>query len=119
MCHPPCLDLCGISGGVMQSVTAVDSGNQQKLRSRRKGKDRNPLGRISKCSGEMIHAISLFRQRLNARRTMNDNDKPRSFALFCRTKISCFDPLLTSVGTPYAPEPFLAFFHPPIELAAC
>jgi hypothetical protein len=36
----------------------------------------------------MVHSISLFRQRVNAQRTMNDNSKPRSFALFCRTKIS-------------------------------
>ena len=50
-CHPPCLDLCGICGGVKQSVTVVGRGDQRKLRARREGKDKNALRCISKGSG--------------------------------------------------------------------
>jgi hypothetical protein len=74
-------------------------------------------GRISKCSGEMVHPLSLIRYRVNARRTMNDNDKARSFALFRRAKTSGFDPPLTSVRTANPSQPFPAFFDPPVERA--
>jgi hypothetical protein len=60
------LDLCGICGGVMQSVTAVGSGDQQELRAKRERKDRTALGCISKRSGEMIHSLSLIRNWVNA-----------------------------------------------------
>jgi hypothetical protein len=63
-------------------VTAVGSSDQRELRARREGKDRNPLGCISKRGGEMIHPISLFRERVNARRTMNDDDESAASALF-------------------------------------
>ena len=66
----------------MQSVTAVRCRNQWKLRARREGKDWNPLGRISKCSGEMIHSLSLIRHQVNALRTTNDNDESATSALF-------------------------------------
>jgi hypothetical protein len=72
----------------MQSVTAVRCGDQRKLRAMRERKHRNALGCISKRSGEMVHSLSLIRHRVNARRTMNDNDEPPSFAPFGRTKIS-------------------------------
>jgi hypothetical protein len=83
----------------MQSVTAVGSGDQQELRARREGKDRNALGCISKRSSEMIHSLSLIRNWVNARQTTNDNDKPRLSALLRRTKISSSDPPLTAVCT--------------------
>jgi hypothetical protein len=35
------------------------------------------------------------------------------------TKITRFDPALTTIGTAYPAPPFLPFFHPPIELARC
>jgi hypothetical protein len=35
-----------------------------------------------------------------------------------RTKINSSDPVLMSVRTAYATEPFPAFLHPPIELAS-
>jgi hypothetical protein len=66
----------------------------------------------------MIHSISLFRQQVNARRTMNDNDKPRLFALFGWPKISCSDPLLATVETSHTAQPFLPLFHPPVERSA-
>jgi hypothetical protein len=49
---------------------------------------------------------------LTARRMTSDNDKPRLSTLFGRPKISCFDPLLTTVRTPYATQPFLPLLHP-------
>jgi hypothetical protein len=107
--HPPCLDLCGIFGGVKQSVTVVGRGNQRKLRARRQWKDRNALGCISKRSGEMIHALSLIREGLIARPTTTDNDKshPPPFGM---TKIRSFDPSLTAVCTAYPSPPFLTVF---------
>jgi hypothetical protein len=102
----------------MQSVTAVCCGDQRELRARREWKHRNALGCISKRSGQMIHALSLIRNWVNARRTTNDNDKPRLSALLHRTKISSSDPPLTAVCTAYATPSFLPFFHPPIELAS-
>jgi hypothetical protein len=89
----------------MQFVTAVGSGDQQELRARRERKDRNALGCISNRSGEMIHSLSLIRHCMNTRRTTNDNDKPRSSALFGRSQISCSDPLLMTVCTPFAESP--------------
>jgi hypothetical protein len=112
------LDLCGICGGVMQSVTVVGRGNQRKLRARRQWKDRNALGCISKRSGEMIHPLSLIRHWVIARPTTNDNDKPRLSALFGLSKISGLDPSLTPIWTPYSAQPLLPLFHPPIERAA-
>jgi hypothetical protein len=35
-----------------------------------------------------------------------------------RTKIPSFDPPLPAVCTAYPTQPFLPFFHPPIELAS-
>jgi len=67
---------------------------------------------------EMVHSLSLIRHRVNARRTMNDNDKPRLFALFHRTKIGGFDPLLTTIWTAHTAQPLLPLFHPPIERAS-
>jgi hypothetical protein len=61
----------------MQFVTAVGSGDQRKLRARRKWKHRNALGCISKRSGEMIHSLNLIRHWVIARRTTNDNDRSR------------------------------------------
>jgi hypothetical protein len=118
MCHPPCLDPCGICGGVMQSVTAVCRGDQGKFRARRQWKDRNALRCISKRSNEMIHSLSLIRHWVNTRRTTNDNDKPRLSALFRRTKIRSFDPLLTTVLTAHPTQPLSPLFHPPVERAA-
>jgi hypothetical protein len=74
------------------------------------------LGRISTCSGEMIHSISLFRQRVNARRTMNDNDKPRAICPLRPANISCSHPSLTSIWTAYASPALSSFLDPPIEL---
>jgi hypothetical protein len=77
MCHPPCVDPCGICGGVMQSVTAVCCADHRELRARRERKTR----------------------------TTNDNENSRS-ALFRRTKVRSFDPLLTTIWT--APGPTTA-----------
>jgi hypothetical protein len=102
----------------MQSATVVGCRNQRKLRARRERKDTNALGCISKRSGEMIHVLSLIRKGLIARPTTNDNDKPRLSALFRRTKICSFDPLLTTVLTAYPAQPLLALFDPPVERAS-
>jgi hypothetical protein len=53
----------------------------------------------------------------NCERATSDNDKPRLSTLFGRPKISCFDPLLTTVWTPYATQPFLPLLHPKVEIA--
>src|SRR5215207_9374578 len=82
MCHPPCLDSCGICGGVTQSVTAVCRGDQRELRARRERKESNALGCISKRSREMIDPLSLVRHWVIARPTTHDNDKPRLSAVF-------------------------------------
>ena len=102
----------------MQSVTAVCRGDQVKFRARRQWKDRNALRCISKRSNEMIHSLSLIRHWVNTRRTTNDNDKPRLSALFRRTKIRSFDPLLTTVLTAHPTQPLSPLFHPPVERAA-
>jgi hypothetical protein len=65
----------------MQSVTAVDRGDQRELRARRERKDRNALGCISKPSGERIHSLSLIRHWVNARRTASDNNESAASAL--------------------------------------
>jgi hypothetical protein len=102
----------------MQSVTVVGRGDQRELRARRKGKDRNALSCISKCSGEMIHSLSLIRHWVIARPTTNDNDKARLSALLGRTKISGLDPLLMTVLDPVHGPPLPAFFDPVVERAA-
>jgi hypothetical protein len=66
------------------------------LRAGREWKGGETLRGVGKCSGEMIHSISLFRQQVNAQLTMNDNGKARSSA-FIWVKISSFDPLLTLI----------------------
>ena len=52
---------------------------------------------VRECRGEMIHSLSLFRQRVNSRPTMTDDDGSRLSALFGLAKISGFDPPLTTV----------------------
>ena len=64
----------------------------------------------------MIHALSLFRLRVNSRPTLTDDDRPRLPALGL-AKINSLDPSLTSVGTSYTAEPLLPFLDPPIERA--
>jgi hypothetical protein len=66
----------------------------------------------------MIHSLSLIRHWVNTRRTTNENNEPRSSALSGPTKVSSFDPLLTTIGTAHRAQPLLPFFHPPVELAS-
>ena len=66
----------------------------------------------------MIHALSLFRLRMNSRPTLTDDDRPRLPALLGLAKINSLDPSLTSVGTSYTAKPLLALFDPPVELAS-
>jgi hypothetical protein len=98
---PPGLDHVRICCGVMESAATVASWNQRHLRTRRQREDVDAGRCVGECSGEVVHGFSLIRHRVNARRTMNDDDKSRSFALFDRTKISGFDPLLPTVWPAY------------------
>ena len=72
---------------------------------------------VRECGSSMIHALSLFRLRVNSRPTSTDDDRPRLPALLGLAKINSFDPSLTSVGTSYTAKPLLPFLDPRIERA--
>jgi hypothetical protein len=72
---PPGLDHVRICRGVMESMATVASRNQRHLRTRHQREDMDAGRRVGECSGEMVHGLSLFRQRVNARRTTNNDDR--------------------------------------------
>jgi hypothetical protein len=65
-----------------------------------------------------LASTSVVCANVNMRRTTSDNDKPWSSRLFGWPKIRSFDPSLTAVWTAYSPQPLLALFDPPVELAS-
>jgi hypothetical protein len=107
---PPRRDHLEIRCGVVQSMTGIGCGDQVAL-SEGEWEDGEALLGIGECSGEMVHSRSLFRQRVNAQLTMNDNGKSWSF-VFGRAKISSLDPPLATVRASYSSQPLLALFHP-------
>jgi hypothetical protein len=78
----------------------------------------DPSRCVRECGSEVIHALSLFRQRVNSRPTMTDDDGSRLSVSSGRTKISGFDPVLPTVRTTSPAEPLQPLFDPPIERAA-
>jgi hypothetical protein len=72
---PPGLDHVRICRGVMESMATVASRNQRRLRTRRQREDVDAGQCVDECSGEVVHGFSLFRQRVNARRTMSNDDR--------------------------------------------
>ena len=73
---------------------------------------------VRECRGEMIHSLSLFRQQVNSRPTMTDDDGSRLSALFGLAQISGFDPPLTTVCTTHTTQPLSPLLHPPVQLAS-
>ena len=72
---PPGPDRIQICRGVMQSAATVASWNQRHFRTRRQREDVDAGRCVGERGGEVIHGFSLFRRSVNARRTMNDDDK--------------------------------------------